>query len=75
LRTEAKIEHALDVLLEGRTAIIVAHRLSTVMRADRIGVVEDGKLTEIGTHDELLARGGHYAELFDTWMTHAQPVG
>ena len=75
LRTEAKIEHALDVLLEGRTAIIVAHRLSTVMRADRIGVVEDGKITEIGTHDELIARGGHYAQLYDTWITHAQPVG
>jgi ATP-binding cassette subfamily B protein len=70
LRTEAKIEHALDVLLEGRTAIIVAHRLSTVMRADRIAVVKDGRITEVGSHDELVARGGDYADLYDTWMTH-----
>jgi ATP-binding cassette subfamily B protein len=70
LRTEAKIEHALDVLLEGRTAIIVAHRLSTVMRADRIAVVSNGRITEVGSHDELVARGGEYAELYETWMTH-----
>ncbi len=70
LRTEAKIEHALDVLLEGRTAIIVAHRLSTVMRADRIAVVEGGRITEVGSHDELVSRGGDYAALYETWMTH-----
>ena len=70
LRTEAKIEHALDVLLEGRTAIIIAHRLSTAIRADRLAVVEDGRITELGSHDELVALGGHYAQMYETWMTH-----
>ena len=72
LRTEARIEHALDVLLEGRTAIIVAHRLSTVMRADRLAVVEDGRINEIGSHAELVALGGHYAQLYDTWVTQTK---
>ena len=70
LRSESKIETALDVVLEGRTAIIIAHRLATAMRADRIAVVEDGQITEIGTHDELVALGGHYADMYATWMAH-----
>jgi ATP-binding cassette subfamily B protein len=70
LRTEEKIEHALDVLLEGRTAIIIAHRLSTAMRADRLAVVEDGRIAELGSHDELVALGGRYAQMYETWMTH-----
>lgn len=74
LRTESKIEHALDVLLEGRTAIIIAHRLSTAMRADRLAVVEDAQIVELGSHDELLALGGRYASMYETWMSHAQPV-
>jgi len=71
LKSETRIERALDVLLEGRTAIIIAHRLATAMRADRIAVVHDGRIVEIGTHDELVANGERYAELFATWSAHA----
>ena len=53
LRSEAQIEEALDALLEGRTAILIAHRLATAMRADRIAVVHDGRIVELGTHAEL----------------------
>jgi ATP-binding cassette, subfamily B, bacterial len=71
LRSEAKIEHALDVLLQGRTAIIIAHRLATAMRADRIAVVHDGRIVELGSHDELVAAGGRYARMYETWELHA----
>jgi ATP-binding cassette subfamily B protein len=74
LRSESKIERALDALLEGRTAIIIAHRLSTAMRAQRLGVVEDGAIVELGSHDELVALGGRYAHMYETWMSHAKPV-
>lgn len=71
LQSEAKIEHALDVLLEGRTAIVIAHRLATAMRADRLAVVADGRIAELGSHDELVTRDGPYAEMFRTWQEHA----
>lgn len=71
LHSELRVEAALDVLLEGRTAILVAHRLSTAMRADRIIVVDDGGIVESGSHDELIAAGGQYAAMFETWAAHA----
>ena len=70
LASESKIEAALDVVLDGRTAIVIAHRLATAMRADRIAVVEEGRLTELGTHDELVAHGGHYASMHASWVAH-----
>jgi ATP-binding cassette subfamily B protein len=62
--TEAHLQDALHLLLEGRTAIIIAHRLSTVRTADRIVVLEAGRVVEIGSHQELLKSGGHYARLY-----------
>ncbi len=74
LRSEAVIERALDVVLEGRTAIVIAHRLATAMRADRLAVVDDGRIVELGTHDELVALGGRYASMYRTWVSHTTPV-
>jgi ATP-binding cassette subfamily B protein len=67
LKSETKVEAALDRLLQGRTAILIAHRLTTAMRADRIMVVDSGRIIESGSHDELIAAGGRYAEMFETW--------
>ena len=64
--TEAKIQHAFDKLAAGRTTLIIAHRLSTIRNADRIISISDGVITECGTHDELLRKGGIYAELYKT---------
>ena len=65
--TEMIVEHALERLMEGRTVIVIAHRLSTAERADRVAVVHDGGLAEVGPHAELVARGGPYAALFASW--------
>ncbi|MEU6134264.1 ABC transporter ATP-binding protein [Nocardioides sp. NPDC047086] len=64
--SEAAVQAALDAALEGRTSIVIAHRLSTIRAADRILVVEDGRVVESGTHESLLAAGGLYAELYET---------
>ena len=61
--TERALQGALDELARGRTTITIAHRLSTVRGADRIAVLDDGRLVESGTHDELVAAGGRYAAL------------
>jgi len=65
--TEAVVERALESLMTGRTVIVVAHRLSTVRRADRIAVVDHGELVELGSHDELVELGGRYAALASAW--------
>ncbi|HEC10470.1 MAG TPA: ABC transporter ATP-binding protein [Acidimicrobiales bacterium] len=66
--TEAIVENAMDALMAGRTTIVIAHRLSTASRCDRIGVVVDGRLVELDTHEALMARGGHYASLYEAWI-------
>ena len=62
------MERALEKLVQGRTVIVIAHRLSTAARADRVGVVADGGLVELGTHADLVAAGGRYAQLYRSWV-------
>jgi ATP-binding cassette subfamily B protein len=72
-QTEKLIQTALDTLMEGRTTFVIAHRLSTVRRADMILVMDKGQIVERGTHDELLARGGRYKEIYNLQLVdHAQ---
>ena len=68
--TEAQIQEGLDVVMQGRTSIVIAHRLSTVRSADRILVLKNGDVIEEGSHESLLAGGGHYAELYNTYFRH-----
>jgi ABC-type multidrug transport system fused ATPase/permease subunit len=63
------LERSLSAVLEGRTVVAIAHRLHTAHDADRVAVVEDGNITELGSHDELLALGGSYASLWRSWRT------
>lgn len=71
--TEAQIQAALDLIMAERSAIIIAHRLSTVRAADRIIVLRQGRIIEEGGHNALMAQGGHYAELYDTYFRHQSP--
>ena len=69
-RTEMKIQKAFDTMMRGRTSFIVAHRLSTIREADMILVMRDGHIVEQGKHDELLAEGGFYAQLYQSQFAH-----
>ncbi|MFD9029758.1 ABC transporter ATP-binding protein [Streptomyces sp. NPDC059567] len=75
LATEAQVNQATDRLAGRRTTLVVAHRLTTAARADRVILMAQGRVAEDGTHDELLARGGRYAELWRTFIGEAEPAG
>ena len=70
-RTEELIQRAMDALMQGRTSFVIAHRLSTIRNADVILVIRDGDIVEKGTHDELLAQGGFYADLYNSQFDEA----
>jgi ABC-type multidrug transport system fused ATPase/permease subunit len=71
--TEAQIQEGLDVVLADRTSIVIAHRLSTIEHADRIIVLDHGTIVEEGTHASLMARGGRYCEVYNTYFRHQSP--
>lgn len=69
-RTEIRIQKAFNTMMNGRTSFIVAHRLSTIQEADLILVMKDGHIVEQGKHDELIAKGGFYANLYQSQFAH-----
>jgi ATP-binding cassette subfamily B protein len=68
LGTERVVEQAFERMMAGRTVIVIAHRLSTAERADRVAVVDEGRLLEVGSHTDLVGRGGAYSRLFAAWQ-------
>jgi ATP-binding cassette subfamily B protein len=72
--SEVAVQHALKTALAGRTSLVIAHRLSTIREADQILVIEGGQIRERGQHEELLAAGGLYAELYQTQFAHQEPL-
>ena len=72
--SEQRIARAMDVLFSGRTSVVVAHRLSTVRYADQILVIEEGRIVERGSHDELVLAGGRYSDLYREWEETGRPV-
>ena len=70
-RTELLIQRAMDRLTEGRTSFVIAHRLSTIKNADLILVMQGGDVIESGTHDQLMAKGGFYADLYNSQFEQA----
>jgi ATP-binding cassette subfamily B protein len=62
--TETRIQHGMEAVMEGRTSFVIAHRLSTIKRADRILVIKDGRIEEVGTHHDLILKRGHYYDLY-----------
>jgi ATP-binding cassette subfamily B protein len=69
--TEARLQKALRRLRQGRTTVLIAHRLSTVIDADQIAIVEDGRVVEAGPPDDPIARGGRFADLYQRWLAGA----
>jgi ATP-binding cassette subfamily B protein len=74
LATEAHVQRAMGIVAEGRTTILVAHRLQTARSADRVIVVDGGRVVEQGTHDDLVARGGRYAVMWEAFAEAVTPV-
>jgi len=70
--SEVAVQHALATALSGRTSLVIAHRLSTIREADQILVIDAGQIVERGQHEELLAAGGLYAELYHTQFAHQE---
>ena len=69
-KSEIRVQRAFEKLMQGKTSFVVAHRLSTIMGSDLILVMRDGNIVEKGTHDELIAKGGFYSELYNSQFAH-----